>query len=75
MEVKIGVKSVPRELVVETSSSAEEVERALTDALGRDDGVLALTAEKGGKILIPATHIGYLELGTSTPRSIGFGSA
>lgn len=73
MEVKIGIQSAPRELVVETETSAGDVERALTAALA-DGGVFALPDEKGGKFLIPADKIAYVEVGTSEPRRIGFGN-
>ena len=33
MEVKIGIQSIPRELVVETSLSAQEIEESLAAAL------------------------------------------
>ena len=33
MEVKIGIQSIPRELVVDTDTPVEEIERALSDAL------------------------------------------
>ena len=73
MEVKIGIQSVPRELVVETKSSSEEVERILAAAVA-DGGVFMLEDDKGGKILIPADKIAYLEIGGSEPRRIGFGN-
>jgi hypothetical protein len=73
VEVKIGIQSVPRELVLETTSTADEVERALSAAVA-DDTVLVLVDEKGGKVLIPAGKIAYLELGGSEARRVGFGS-
>jgi Protein of unknown function (DUF3107) len=73
MEVKIGLQSVPRELVVETLSSPDEVERALVTAL-KDGGMFALRDEKGGRILVPADKIGYVELSGSEQRRIGFGN-
>ena len=73
MEVKIGIQSVPRELVVETKSSSEEVERILAAAVA-DGGVFMLGDDKGGKILVPADKIAYLEIGGSEPRRIGFGN-
>src|ERR1700729_3967834 len=73
VEVKIGIQSAARELVVDTETAAEDVERALIAALA-DGGVFSLPDEKGGKILIPADKIAYLELGSSEPRRIGFGN-
>lgn len=72
MEVKIGIQSVPRELVVETESAFEEVERSLTTAI-TDGGVFVLTDDKGGKIMVPADKIAYVEIGGAEPRRIGFG--
>jgi hypothetical protein len=73
VEVKIGIQSVPRELVLETTSSFEEVEQALTAAVA-DDGVFILKDDKGGKVLVPADKIAYIELGGAEPRRIGFGN-
>ena len=73
MEVKIGIQSVPRELVVETKSSSEEVERTLAAAVA-DGGVFVLSDDKGGRVLVPADKIAYLEIGGSEPRRIGFGN-
>ena len=75
MEVKIGIQSVPRELVVETDATAEEVERDLAAALAADGkAVLALTTQKGGRILIPADKIAFIEFSTDQARRVGFGN-
>jgi hypothetical protein len=73
MEVKIGIQSISREIVVETPSSAEEVERSLHAAL-KDGGLFSITDEKGGRVLVPAEKIGYVELTGTEQRRIGFGS-
>ena len=73
VEVKIGIQSVPRELVVETKSSSEEVERTLAAAVA-DGGVFVLSDDKGGRVLVPADKIAYLEIGGSETRRIGFGN-
>jgi len=73
VEVKIGVQSTPRELVVETETAAEEIERALASALA-DGGIFSIRNDKNGKILIPADKIAYVELGGSEPRRVGFGN-
>jgi hypothetical protein len=75
MEVKIGVQSVPRELVVETDTPAEEVERSLAAALEQGDhAVFALSLAKGGRILVPADKIAYVEFGAAEARRVGFGN-
>ena len=73
MEVKIGIQSAPRELVVETDSSAQELEQALAEAVS-DGGVFAVTDDKGGRFLVPADKIAYVEMGGAEPRRIGFGN-
>ena len=75
MEVKIGIQSVPRELVVETDTPADEIERQLVSALSGDhDSVFAVTMSKGGKVLVPADKIAYLEFGAPETRRVGFGN-
>ena len=75
MEVKIGIQSVPRELVVETDTPADEIERQLTLALaGGDRFLFALAMAKGGKILVPADKIAYVEFGAPEARRVGFGN-
>ena len=55
MEVKIGIQSVQRELVVETDTPAEELERSLTEVLGAGaPAVFTLSMAKGGKVVVPA---------------------
>jgi hypothetical protein len=73
VEVRIGVQSAPRELDVETSTSADQIEQDLADALA-GDGVFVLIVEKGGKVLVPADKIAYLEFIGAEARPIGFGN-
>jgi Protein of unknown function (DUF3107) len=74
VEVKIGIQSAPRELVIETNESAAQIEQALRTALA-DGGVLALADDKGGKVLVPTDKLAYLELTGNEPRRVGFGSS
>ncbi|MEK9519246.1 DUF3107 domain-containing protein [Streptomyces sp. NPDC087908] len=74
MEVKIGVQHAPREIVLESGQSAEEVERAVADALAGKAQLLSLSDEKGRKILVPAEKIAYVELGEPAVRRVGFGA-
>ncbi len=73
MEVKIGIQMGPRELVVETASSAEDIQRALADALA-DNKLFVIVDKRGGTVLVPAEKIAYVELDQAEPRRIGFGS-
>lgn len=72
MEVKIGIQSIPREFVLETSSSREELEQSLAAAVS-GGGLFTLTDDKGGKLLVPADKIAYLEFGGGENRRVGFG--
>ena len=75
MEVKIGIQSVPRELVVETDTAADEIESQLASALSGDGhSVFTLTMSKGGKIVVPADKIAYVEFGAPEARRVGFGN-
>ncbi|HUL24254.1 MAG TPA: DUF3107 domain-containing protein [Streptosporangiaceae bacterium] len=73
MEVKIGIQSITRELVVETESSPEEIERSLATALA-DGGLFMVPDGKNGKVLVPADKIGYVEFAGVEQRRVGFGS-
>ncbi|MEU6643684.1 DUF3107 domain-containing protein [Saccharomonospora sp. NPDC046836] len=72
MEVKIGIKDTPRELVVSSGQSAEEVEKLVAEALATADGLFRLTDEKGRKYLVPADRIAYVEIAPSDVRKVGF---
>lgn len=74
MEVKIGVHNAPRELVIESSQSPEEVNKAVRDALAENDGVLDLVDERGRRVLVRAAHLAYVEIGEPVERRVGFGT-
>jgi hypothetical protein len=72
VEVKIGVQHAPREIVLESGQSAEEVERAVAEALAGKSALLSLTDEHGRKVLIPADRLAYVDIGEPTVRKVGF---
>ena len=72
MEVRIGMQSVQRELMIETSTSQQDIEAALTAAVAAEGGIFILPDEKGGKVLVPTSKIAYVEVGGSDSRRIGF---
>lgn len=75
MEVKIGVQFAPRELVLESTQSQEEVEKAVSEALSSTTGLLSLADEKGRRVLVPTDKIAYVEIAESEIRRVGFGTA
>jgi hypothetical protein len=72
VEVKIGVQHAPREIVLESGQTAEEVERAVAEALTGKSALLSLTDEHGRKVLIPADRLAYVDIGESAVRKVGF---
>lgn len=72
MEVKIGVAESPRELVVASSDSPDQVEALVTEALRNNQGLLTLVDEKGKRYVIPSSKIAYVEIGPSEGRRVGF---
>ncbi len=73
MEIKVGIQHVSREIVVETTESAADIEKSLEKALG-GDGFFTVTDERGRKVLIPASKIAYVDLGQENARHVGFGT-
>ncbi|MEU1405835.1 DUF3107 domain-containing protein [Streptomyces sp. NPDC005728] len=74
MEVKIGVQHAPREIVLESGLSVEEVERVVSEALAGKTQLLSLEDEKGRKVLVPTDRLAYVEIGEPTIRKVGFGT-
>ena len=74
MEVKIGVQFAPRELVLESNQSPDEVAKLVADALKADLGVLTLVDEKGRRVLVPADKLAYVEIADAEQRRVGFGA-
>ncbi|GAA1968381.1 DUF3107 domain-containing protein [Kitasatospora viridis] len=74
MEVKIGVQNAPREIVIESSQTADEVENAVAKALDGTSKLFSLTDEHGRRILVPADRLAYVEIGEQAIRKVGFGT-
>lgn len=72
MEVKIGIKDTPRELVVSSAQTSDEVEALVSGAVNAGDGILRLDDEKGRTYVVPARNIAYVEIGPSDSRKVGF---
>jgi hypothetical protein len=71
MEVKIGVQHAPRELVVDTTDSADEIQVKLDKALA-DGGSLILADTRGRQVVVPARAIAYVEIGGGVAGQVGF---
>jgi hypothetical protein len=73
VEVKVGVQQAPRELVIESSQSAEEVAATVSDALAKG-GILSLVDERGRRLVVPVEKLAYVEIGEPEVRRVGFGA-
>jgi hypothetical protein len=74
MEVRIGVKGALRELSIDTTQTAEELEQAIAAALKDDASTLTLSDDKGRRLVIAADKLVYVEIAESEGRRVGFGA-
>lgn len=72
MEIKIGVRHIAREIIVETSEAKEILMEKVAKAI-EDGSLLQIMDDKGNTTLIPGGQIGYVELGSDAKRHVGFG--
>ncbi|HWC81942.1 MAG TPA: DUF3107 domain-containing protein [Pseudonocardiaceae bacterium] len=72
MEVKIGVAESPRELVVSSALTQDEIEKQVSDALEAQRGVLTLVDDKGRRVVIPVSKIAYVDIAPADVRRVGF---
>ena len=73
MEVKIGIRDVAREVVLESELSPEQVAEQIGAAV-TDGTLLQLTDDKGRLVLVPGSLVGYVEIGAPESRRVGFGT-
>lgn len=74
MEVKVGVKGVARELVVETDLTPEEVSTLVRACAADGQALFDLADSKGRRVLVPADKLAYVEIGEQEARRVGFGA-
>jgi hypothetical protein len=73
VEVRIGVQQAARELVLESTETADAVAKKVSDALVKG-AVLDLVDEKGRRVVVPADRLAYVEIAASEQRRVGFGA-
>ncbi|MGI8881632.1 MAG: DUF3107 domain-containing protein [Jatrophihabitans sp.] len=73
MEVRIGVQHTPRELVVDSEQTQDEVQELVAAAL-KDGTLLALTDNHGRRVVVPAAIVAYVEIAQADARRVGFSS-
>ncbi|MTE20881.1 DUF3107 family protein [Streptomyces sp. TRM43335] len=74
VEVKIGVQHAPREIVLESAQTAEEIEKAVAEALTGKAQLLSLVDEHGRRVVVPADRLAYVDIGEPSGRKVGFGA-
>jgi hypothetical protein len=74
MEVKIGVQFGARELTIDVAEDSDAIEKAVSEALSDDSGLLSLQDTKGRRVLVPTARLSYVELGSPTGGQVGFRS-
>lgn len=73
VEVKIGIRDVAREMVLESLESADSVVSLVESAVS-GGGLLRLKDDKGRLVVVPGALIGYVEIGAEETRRVGFGT-
>jgi DNA-binding MurR/RpiR family transcriptional regulator len=74
MEVRIGVKGAPRELTLDSTSSAEEIQKAVDTAVSEGRPTVTLTDEKGRRVIVATDKLAYVEIAENEGRRVGFGT-
>jgi hypothetical protein len=74
VEVKIGIVESPRELVVSSDQTPDEVQKLVDASLNGGDPLLKLVDDKGRRFLVRADQIAYVEIAPAE-RRVGFGLA
>lgn len=73
MEVRIGVSDVAREVTLRTETAAEELIEDLGKAIA-ENSLFELTDAQGRRVIVPASKVAYLDLGSPDVRAVGFGA-
>jgi hypothetical protein len=72
VEVKIGVKQNPREVVLDSAQTQDEIEQLVGAALKEGSGLLSLTDVRGRRVMVSAEQIAYVEIAEADGRRVGF---
>jgi hypothetical protein len=72
MEVRIGVRENPRELVFESTETAEKLVARVNAAIADGNPTVTFSDEKGRVLMLPTATIAFLEIGAEESRRVGF---
>lgn len=71
VDITIGMRDVARELVLESDLTSEAVTKQVLKAL-EVGAPIELADSKGRKVIVPASALGYVEIGGDEQRRVGF---
>ncbi|AWB83559.1 DUF3107 domain-containing protein [Corynebacterium liangguodongii] len=72
MDIRIGLTDTARELTVASAESQDSVLEQVKAAIAEGAPTVTLADDKGRIYLVRTERIAYVEVGTSTARSVGF---
>jgi hypothetical protein len=73
MDIEFGIKNVARPVTFRTNAQADEVSNKIQNALKSEEAI-ELVDDKGRRIIVPASSLGYAIVGSDTTRPVGFGA-
>lgn len=74
MEVRIGIRDVAREVVLESDSTPQQVRTTVSEAIANGHPVVELEDDKGRTVVVPTAALGYVEIGAPEKGRVGFGT-
>jgi hypothetical protein len=72
VEIRIGIVNTARELVIQTTQTTSDIEKAIADALASESGTLRLQDEKGHIFVVASKNLAFVEIGEEKSRKVGF---
>jgi len=72
MEVRIGVRDNPRELVFESTETADGLVARVNSAFAEGASTVTFSDEKGRVLVVQTLSIAFLEIGAEESRRVGF---
>ncbi|WP_308534783.1 DUF3107 domain-containing protein [uncultured Mobiluncus sp.] len=71
MEIKIGMKSVAREIALDIDKSPEDLQKLLKDAITKGE-IIDLVDKRESHTILNAGNIAYVEFAPERQNRIGF---
>ena len=71
MDVSVGMTHVQREITLEMSMEAAEIERLVSESI-EQSSTLRLQDDRGRVLFVPAERLAYVLVGSPEQRRVGF---